>query len=86
MTTPPSDPPPANPSATATPPAVSELLLVSGAGDAAALEALIPIVYAELRAQARRAMRREAPGHTLQTTALVHETFLRHVDQRRVAW
>ena len=80
--------PPRPPAASPAPdtPGVTELLLAWGAGDAAALDALIPVVYAELRTQARRAMRRETPGHTLQTTALVHEAFLRLVDQRRIAW
>ena len=80
--------PPREPAASPAPdaPGVTELLLAWGAGDAAALDALIPVVYAELRTQARRAMRRETPGHTLQTTALVHEAFLRLVDQRRIAW
>lgn len=80
--------PPRQPAASPAPdaPGVTELLLAWGAGDAAALDALIPVVYAELRTQARRAMRRETPGHTLQTTALVHEAFLRLVDQRRIAW
>jgi RNA polymerase sigma-70 factor, ECF subfamily len=65
---------------------VTSLLLAWADGDAAALDALLPVVYAELRAQARRAMRREGAGHTLQTTALVHEAYLRLIDQRRVTW
>ena len=65
---------------------VTGLLVAWGAGDAQALDALLPAVYAELRRQARRAMRREAAGHTLQPTALVHEAFLRLVDQRRARW
>jgi len=65
---------------------VTGLLLAWGGGDASALEALLPAVYAELRVQARRAMRHETPGHTLQTTALVHEAYLRLVDQQRVGW
>lgn len=83
-------PPPARPSLGATrvgaAPGVSELLRAWGAGDRAALDALVPIVYAELRRQARRALRREGVGHTLQPTALVHEAFLRLVDQRRARW
>src|SRR5918992_892637 len=66
--------------------AVTELLRGWAAGDARASEALVPLVYAELRRQARRAMRREAEGHTLQPTALVHEAWLRLVSQERVAW
>jgi RNA polymerase sigma factor (TIGR02999 family) len=65
---------------------VSELLRAWGAGDRAALDALVPLVYAELRRQARRALRREGVGHTLQSTALVHEAFLRLVDQRHARW
>jgi RNA polymerase sigma factor (TIGR02999 family) len=60
---------------------VTRLLIAWSEGDAAALDALLPIVYAELRRQARRALRREAPGHTLQPTALVHEAYLPLVDQ-----
>lgn len=64
---------------------VTQLLVAWGAGDAAAAERLVAAVYAELRRQAARAMRREG-DHTLQTTALVHEAYLRLVDQRRVVW
>jgi RNA polymerase sigma factor (TIGR02999 family) len=67
-------------------PALTDLLLAWGAGDRTALDALVPLVYAELRRQARRALRDEAAGHTLQPTALVHEAFLRLVDQRRARW
>jgi RNA polymerase sigma-70 factor, ECF subfamily len=66
--------------------AISELLVAWSAGDGAALGTLIPMVYAELRRQARRALLREGVGHTLQPTALVHEAFLRLVDQRRARW
>ena len=55
-------------------------------GDGAALGRLIPLVEAELRRIARRSMRREAAGHTLQPTALVNELYLRLVGQRRVQW
>lgn len=65
---------------------VTQWLLAWGAGDRSAGERLVPAVYAELRRQAARAMRREASGHTLETTALVHEAYLRLVDQRRVEW
>jgi RNA polymerase sigma factor (TIGR02999 family) len=71
----PAEPPPAE---------VTRLLAAWGAGDRAALDALLPAVYAELRRQAQRALRREADGHTLQPTALVHEAYLRLVDQRAV--
>lgn len=65
---------------------VTRLLLAWRGGDRAALERLVPLVYAELRRQAHRQMRRERPGHTLQTTALVNETYLRLVDSKRVRW
>jgi RNA polymerase sigma-70 factor, ECF subfamily len=66
--------------------AVTELLRAWGAGDAHACEALVPLVYAELRRQARRALRREGEGHTLQPTALVHEAWLRLVGQQDGRW
>lgn len=65
---------------------VTGLLIAWSDGDGAALDVLLPIVYAELRRQARRALRREAAGHTLQPTALVHEAYLRLVDQRPRCW
>jgi RNA polymerase sigma-70 factor, ECF subfamily len=66
--------------------AVTDLLRRWQAGDAAALAELTPLVYQELHRIAGRHIAREGPGHTLQATALVHEAFLRLVDQRRVAW
>lgn len=65
---------------------VTELLLAWNDGEAGALERLMPLVYDELRRQAAAAMWRERPGHTLQPTALVHEAYLRLVEQRRTAW
>lgn len=62
---------------------VTALLEAWSAGDRSALERLLPIVYGELRRIAARARRREPPGQTLQTTALVHEAYLRLVDQSR---
>ena len=56
------------------------------AGDASALERLIPLVHDELRRLARQCMRREREGHTLQTTALVNEAYLRLVNSSRVEW
>jgi RNA polymerase sigma factor (TIGR02999 family) len=61
---------------------VSELLAKWRAGNEEALHALMPLVYNELHAVAHRYLRRERPGHTLQTTALVHEAYLRLTDQR----
>jgi RNA polymerase sigma factor (TIGR02999 family) len=60
---------------------VSELLARWRGGDAQALEALVPLVYQELHDLAHRFLRRERPGHTLQSTALVHEAYLRLIDQ-----
>jgi RNA polymerase sigma factor (TIGR02999 family) len=65
---------------------VTGLLQAWGGGDPAALNQLVPIVYAELHRQAQRYLHRENPGHTLQTTALVHEAYLRLVDQRVAHW
>jgi RNA polymerase sigma factor (TIGR02999 family) len=66
--------------------AVTQLLLRWRAGDKTALDALLPLVYDELRLLARRHMNRERSSHTLQRTALVHEAFLRIVDQKQVDW
>ena len=49
-------------------------------------DALLKLVYAELHRQAHRYLQKERPGHTLQTTALVHEAYLKLVDQKSVAW
>ncbi len=72
--------------ATPSPGAVTELLRAWSDGDDGALEQLMPLVEAELRRLARGYMRRERRGHTLQTTALVNEAFLRLTDARRVKW
>jgi RNA polymerase sigma factor (TIGR02999 family) len=65
---------------------LTELLLSWGNGNDSAREALLPLVYEDLRQLARGYLRRERPGHTLQPTALVHEAYLRLIDQRRVNW
>jgi RNA polymerase sigma factor (TIGR02999 family) len=65
---------------------VTELLRAWGAGDAEACEELARLVYAELRQQARRALRREGEGHTLQPTALVHEAWMRLDGQHDARW
>ena len=65
---------------------VTDLLQAWSQGNEAALERLIPIVHLELRRLARRQMRRERDGHTLQTTALVNEVYVRLVDLSRVRW
>ena len=71
---------------TSTAPRVTALLQAWSAGDHTALEQLLPLVHAELRRLARRYMRRERPGHTLQTTALINEAFLRLVEARGITW
>jgi RNA polymerase sigma factor (TIGR02999 family) len=68
------------------PHSVTELLHAWRAGDAGAGDALVPLVYAELRRQAQRALRREGEGHTLQATALVHEAWLRLDGQHDARW
>ena len=79
---------PPTPPDSSPPPAadVTGLLLAWGRGDQSAADQLVPAVYEELRRHAERAMRREGGEHTLQATALVHESYLRLVDQRRVQW
>ncbi len=69
-----------------TAPDVTGLLVQWRAGDNNALEALTPLVYDELRRLARSYLRRENPGHTLEGTALVHEAYMRLVQQRDVQW
>ena len=71
---------------TSTAPRVTALLQAWSAGDHTALEQLLPLVHAELRRLARLYMRRERPGHTLQTTALINEAFLRLVEARGINW
>lgn len=69
-----------------TAPDVTGLLLKWQQGESGALEQLTPLVYDELRRIAHRYMRQERDGHTLQTTALVNEAYLRLVGQDRIAW
>ena len=64
----------------------AQLLLAWQSGDRQALDALLPVVYEELRRLARRSMKRERAGHLLQTTALVNEAYLNLVDVRKVLW
>ena len=65
---------------------VTRLLREAQAGDRAALDELLPLVYRELRQIAARHLAQERPGHTLQATALVHEVYLRLIDQHSVDW
>lgn len=65
---------------------VTEMLHDWRNGDQAALDRLIPVVYDELRRQAAGYLRRERPGHTLQSAALIHEAYLRLVNQQNIEW
>jgi len=65
---------------------ISGLLRAWGDGDQSALDRLTPIVYDELHRLARRYMRHERPGHSLQTSALVNEAYLRLIDYERMEW
>jgi RNA polymerase sigma-70 factor, ECF subfamily len=65
---------------------ITKLLQAWGQGQDAALDELLPVVHQELRRLARRYMFGERPGHTLQTTALINETYLRLVNSRQVNW
>ena len=65
---------------------VTEMLRDWRKGDQEALEQLIPVVYDELHRQAARYLRREHPGHILQTTALIHEAYLRLINQQNIEW
>jgi len=65
---------------------ITRLLSEAAEGSSAAVDQLAPIVYDDLRARAARRLRQERPDHTLQPTALVHEVYVRLVDQRDVDW
>ncbi|MDQ3256303.1 MAG: sigma-70 family RNA polymerase sigma factor [Acidobacteriota bacterium] len=65
---------------------VTQLLVAWGGGDQAARDELMPLVYEELRRLAHKCIRRERPGHTLQTSALLNEAYLRLVDQKNIHW
>ncbi|MGE0883909.1 MAG: sigma-70 family RNA polymerase sigma factor [Blastocatellales bacterium] len=65
---------------------ITQLLLAWGGGDQAALDRLMPLVHGELRKLAKRYMNRQRPGHTLQTTDLVNEAYLRLIDSSQVQW
>ena len=65
---------------------VTQLLMAWNDGDQSALERLIPLVHAELHRIARRYMRNERVGHTLQTSALINEAYLRLIDAQQVHW
>ena len=65
---------------------ITQMLREWSGGKREAMDKLMPIVYTELHRQAARYLRRENKGHTLQTTALIHETYLKLIDQRDVEW
>lgn len=65
---------------------ITQLLIAWGKGDETALESLMPVVYDELHRMARAYMNRQRVGHTLQTTALVNEAYLRLIDSSKVQW
>ena len=65
---------------------VTALLLEWSGGNRAALDELMPLIYAEFRQLASRALSRERPNHTLQSTALAHELYLKLIDQKRAQW
>lgn len=65
---------------------ITQLLREWSEGDQRALDQLLPMVYEELHQQAARFRRRERPNHTLQTTAIIHEAYLKLIDQRNVKW
>ena len=65
---------------------MTQLLVAWGEGDRAALDRLMPLIYEELRRLAHQYMSRERPGHTLQTSELVNEAYIRLIDQRDVHW
>ncbi|MDX6306314.1 MAG: hypothetical protein QOI77_3283 [Blastocatellia bacterium] len=65
---------------------VTQMLISYGQGNREALDALLPLVYDELRVIARSYLRQERPDHTLQPTGLVHEAYLRLINQQRVDW
>jgi RNA polymerase sigma-70 factor, ECF subfamily len=71
---------------TPSPHEITQLLIEWNNGSQDALDQLYPLVYEELRRLAHRYMSRERPGHTLQTTAVVHEAYLRLIDQKHVQW
>jgi RNA polymerase sigma factor (TIGR02999 family) len=74
------------PMATPAPADITRMLARASGGDTAVLDQLLPLVYDELHELAQRHLRHERPGHTLQTTALVHEVYLKLVDQTSARW
>src|SRR5688500_750001 len=75
-----------DPAEQASPGAITQWLLDWARGDKQGLDQMLPVLYQELHRLATSYLSREATGHTLQPTALVHEAYLRLVDQRQVDW
>src|ERR671912_2584306 len=71
---------------TQSPKEITQLLVAWGEGDRSALEELAPLVHSELRRLAHHYMSRERPGHTLQTSALINEAYIRLIDWKNVRW
>jgi RNA polymerase sigma-70 factor, ECF subfamily len=71
---------------TPSPKELTQLLVDWSNGDQEAINILMPLVYEELRRLARNYMRRERPGHSLQTSALINEVYLRLIDQKNISW
>lgn len=67
-------------------PQITQLLIAHGEGQPGAFDELMPMVYEDLRRIARRQLRRNQPSHTLDTTGLVHEAYLKLVDQNKAGW
>jgi len=65
---------------------VTQMLKEWSGGNMDVLDSLMPLVYEELRRQASRYLRKERAGHTLQTTALIHEAYIKLIDQKSVEW
>lgn len=65
---------------------ITEMLREWSGGKQEALDAILPLIYDELHRQAANFLRKERPGHTLQTTALIHETYVKLINQREVNW
>jgi RNA polymerase sigma factor (TIGR02999 family) len=65
---------------------ITQLLQAWSSGDTGALDRLMPLVYAELHSTARRYMAQERPGHTIQSTALIHEVYVRLIDSGAANW
>ncbi len=75
-----------NTKSTTAQPQITEILRALGGGNREMLDALLPLVYDELHRQAQRHLRGERAGHTLQTTALINEAYLKLIEQKNQGW